>query len=71
METRDTLVRVENELEEMRVIKKARVEDGAELTYIKDEFKKDRVRNDKTTTDLYTLENYTERYMPMVFIRLL
>jgi len=41
------------------------------LDTIMDDFQKDRIKNDKTHTDLYTLENYCERYQPLVFIRLL
>jgi hypothetical protein len=54
--------KVTTELDIMKEIKIARTEDKDVLDTIKSEFKKDRTKNDKTHVDLYTLENYCERY---------
>ena len=57
--------------EEMHDLRKAREEDKDELENMQNIWKKDRIENRSTHDNLITLENYIERYFPIVTARLL
>ena len=67
---RQKMIQVDCDMEVMKDIKKARVEDKAALDQIIEEFRTDREKNDTTSSNLLTLENYIERYFPLIISRI-